>query len=163
MTSCSIHYYFYGTLILWYLTVKVTPVQINSLTHHNFQSGGFSLSLTFVRSSLTSKSGGFVVGIACMKVFDRPDNNKCCTPDQWCAVYNEDLKDGPQVKLCGFLHTLIFLWNIFIFTLQILLDDLIIYLGEIFKSDISRKMKNVFQAVIKYTVELLKSRNVVMW
>lgn len=98
-----------------------------------------------------------------MKVFDRLDNNKCSTPDQWCAVYNEDLKDGPQVKLCGFLHTLVFLWNIFIFTLQILLDDLIIYLGEIFKSDISRKMKNVFQAVIKYTVELLKSRNVVMW
>lgn len=98
-----------------------------------------------------------------MKVFDRLDNNKCSTPDQWCAVYNEDLKDAPQVKLCGFLHTLIFLWNIFIFTLQILLDDLIIYLGKIFKSDISRKMKNVFQAVIKYTVELLKSRNVVMW
>lgn len=96
-----------------------------------------------------------------MKVFDRLDNNKCSTPDQWCAVYNEDLKDGPQVKLCGFLHTLIFLWNIFIFTLQILLDDLIIYLGKIFKSDISRKMKNVFQAVIKYTVELLKSRNVI--
>lgn len=84
-----------------------------------------------------------------MKVFDRLDNNKCSTPDQWCAVYNEDLKDAPQVKLCGFLHTLIFLWNIFILTLQI--------------SDISRKMKNVFQAVIKYTVELLKSRNVIMW
>lgn len=43
------------------------------------------------------------------------------------------------------------------------MDDLIIYLGKIFKSDISRKMKNVFQAVIKYIVELLKSRNVVMW
>lgn len=44
-----------------------------------------------------------------------------------------------------------------------LLDDLIIYLGRIVKSDISRKMKNVFHAVIKYTVELLLKRcNVIM-
>lgn len=65
MTSCSVHYYFYGTLmcmaVTTFLTMKVTPVRINSLIHHNFQSGGFSLSLTFVRSSLTSESGGFVV------------------------------------------------------------------------------------------------------
>lgn len=67
MTSCSIHYYFYGTLMCMAVTMIFNSEGYPStnqqfLTHHNFQSGGFSLSLTFVRSSLTSKSGGFVVG-----------------------------------------------------------------------------------------------------
>lgn len=103
--------------------------------------------------------------MACMKVFDRPDNYKHSTPDQWYAVYNDDLKDAPSGQALWFsLYLKYFCENIFIFTFQILLDDLIIYLGRIVKSDISRKMKNVFHAVIKYTVELLLKRcNVIMW